>query len=150
MSGLSVLYAKEATREAGWTRISARNRTKRLREVYWARQAGRDVAPEAVHGHGTQQRRAADQVIEQVRTKLAKRSYQELVERYGYGTLVVGMPLWFAVPADDPFRPANVLDDFVTRDQRGSGGTEANGVAETGLPISGSDRYMGYNLGSHG
>ena len=39
MSGLSVLYAKEATREAGWTRISARNRTKRLREVYWARQA---------------------------------------------------------------------------------------------------------------
>ena len=39
MSGLSVLYAKEATTEAGWTRISARDRTKRLREVYWARQA---------------------------------------------------------------------------------------------------------------
>ncbi len=62
-----------------------------------------------------EQRRAADQVIEQVRRKLAKRSYRELVERYGYGTLVVGMPLWFAAPPEDPFRPANVLDDFMTR-----------------------------------
>ena len=62
-----------------------------------------------------EQRRAADQAIEQVRKKLAKRSYRELAERYGYGTLVVGMPLWFASPPDDPFRPANVLDDFMTR-----------------------------------
>ena len=62
-----------------------------------------------------EQRRAADKVIEQIRRKLTKRSYQELVERYGYGTLVVGMPLWFAVLPDDPFRAANALDDFVTR-----------------------------------
>ena len=53
--------------------------------------------------------------MEQIRKKLAKGSYRELAERYGYGTLVVGMPLWFASPPDDPFRPANVLDDFMTR-----------------------------------
>ena len=39
MSGLSVLYAKEAAKEAGWERIPPRNRTKRLREAYWARRA---------------------------------------------------------------------------------------------------------------
>ena len=61
------------------------------------------------------QRRAADKVIAQVEHKLSKRSYYELLERYGYGTLVVGLPLWFAVPADDPWRPANALDDFITR-----------------------------------
>ena len=54
-------------------------------------------------------------MIEQIRRKLTKRSYQELVERYGYGTLVVGMPLWFAVLPDDPCRAANALDDFATR-----------------------------------
>ena len=39
MSGLSVLYAKEAATEASWPHISAKNPTKRLREVYWSRQA---------------------------------------------------------------------------------------------------------------
>ena len=39
MSGLSVLYAKEAATEASWPLVSAKNRTKRLREVYWARRA---------------------------------------------------------------------------------------------------------------
>ena len=58
---------------------------------------------------------AADKAIDRVQKKLEKRSYREMAERYGYGTLVVGMPLWFAVPPDDPFRPENVLDDFVTR-----------------------------------
>ena len=58
------------------------------------------------------QRGAADHAIEK---KLAKASYRELLERYGYGTLVVGMPLWFAVPPNDPFRAENAIDDFVTR-----------------------------------
>ena len=53
MSGLSVLYAKEAAREVGWTRISPKNRTKRLREAYWARPGGRDISSETVHRHGT-------------------------------------------------------------------------------------------------
>ena len=42
-------------------------------------------------------------------------SYQELLEKYGYGTLVVGMPLWFAVPSNNPLRAENALDDFMTR-----------------------------------
>ena len=62
-----------------------------------------------------EQRIAADRVIAQVGRKLAKRSYDELLEKYGYGTLVVGMPLWFAVPPDDPFRAENAVDDFMTR-----------------------------------
>ena len=199
MSGLSVLYAKEAKTEASWPRLSARNRTKRLREVYWSRRAegasrrkpfmgmaatwrpdrsqlGRgtddpgdgliyrvrlfprtevhfgwiEVAEvfttvpakeiqgamrelNGIRGKHTvdldgflqtiprgrpsqaEQVLAADKAIDQVRKKLEKRSYRELAERYGYGTLVVGMPLWFAVPPDDPFRPENVLDDFMTR-----------------------------------
>lgn len=62
-----------------------------------------------------EQRSAADQAIEKIKKKLAKTSYRELLQRYGYGTLVVGMPLWFAVPPDDPFRAENAIDDFVTR-----------------------------------
>ena len=62
-----------------------------------------------------EQRKAADQVIAQIERKLAKRSYDELLEKYGYGTLAVGMPLWFAVPPDDPFRAENAVDDFMTR-----------------------------------
>lgn len=199
LSGLGVLYAKEARGEASWPRLSARNRTKRLREVYWSRRAegasrrkpfmgmaatwrldrsqlgrgaddpgdgliyrvrlfprtevhfdwievtevfttvpAKDIqgamrALNGIRGKHTvdlerflrtiprdrpsqaEQTLAADKVIDQVRKKLEKRSYRELAERYGYGTLVVGMPLWFAVPPDDPFRPENVLDDFMTR-----------------------------------
>ena len=39
MTGLSVLYAKEASGEREWAAIPDRNRTGRLREVYWARRA---------------------------------------------------------------------------------------------------------------
>ena len=199
MTGLSVLYAKEAAGEREWAEIPGRDRPGRLREVYWARRAelksgrksfvsmnlnwrpdrtemGRrrddpgdgfiflvDVTPRvedrfewlevtevfttvpaariqgamrAWNGIGDkhpvdfdefrkslrrgrpsrmEQRRAADQVIAQIERKLAKTSYHELLERYGYGTLVVGMPLWFAVPPDDPFRAENAVDDFTTR-----------------------------------
>ena len=82
-----------------------------------------------------EQRRAADQVTEQVRIKLTKRSYRELVERYGYGTLVVGMPLWFAVPPDDPFRPAKVLDDFMTRTVAGLEEMKRTALRKPGCPF---------------
>ena len=62
-----------------------------------------------------EQRRAADRVISQIEKKLAKSSYRELLEKFGYGTLVVGLPLWFAVPPDDPYRAENSVDDFMTR-----------------------------------
>ena len=63
----------------------------------------------------SQQRRAADCVISSVEKKLVKTSYREMIEPYGYGTLVVGLPLWFAVPPEDPRRAENALDDFATR-----------------------------------
>ena len=66
-----------------------------------------------------EQRGAADRVIMQVEGKLAKASYEELLEKYGYGTLVVGMPLWFGVPPDNPFRAENAIDDFTTRTKLG-------------------------------
>ena len=62
-----------------------------------------------------EQRRAADRVIASIEKKLSKASYQGLLAKYGYGTLVVGMPLWFAVLPVDPFRAENALDDFATR-----------------------------------
>lgn len=61
------------------------------------------------------QRIASDRVIKQIEKKLSKSSYFELVEKYGYGTLVVGMPLWFATPPLNPFRAENAIDDFRTR-----------------------------------
>ena len=199
MTGLSVLYASKAAEERDWEAAPDRDRTGRLREVYWARRAeskfGRkadvngtlDWWPDrtAIGRRGdepgdgfvylvstvprvedrfewlevtevfttvpasriegamrawngitdkhpmdfdefrralrrgrpsrVEQRRAADRAVAQIERKLAKSSYQELLERYGYGTLVVGMPLWFAVPPDDPLRAENAIDDFMTR-----------------------------------
>ena len=194
-----MLYAKEATREGDWPAVPERDRTSRLREVYWMRRAdlkssggafvnfylhwrpdrrelGRtghdpgdgfiylvDMMPsmtdrfewlEVTEAFTTvpareieramrawngipdrnpvdfaefrsslrltrprraEQRRAADKVIERIEKKLAKASYGELVRKYGYGTLVVGLPLWFATPPNNPFRAENAVDDFVTR-----------------------------------
>ena len=62
-----------------------------------------------------EQRCAADRAIAQIERKLAKSSYRDLLERYGYGTLVVGMPLWFVAPPHDPLRAENAIDDFMTR-----------------------------------
>ena len=199
MTGLSVLYAKEAVGERDWAAVPDRDRTGRLREVFWARRAESKISPRSFvrftmlwrpdrsaigrrsdePGDGfvyladmtaqtedrfewlevtevyttvpasqiegamrawngiparhpvdldeflkklprgrpsrTDQRRAADRVIAQIERKLAKSSYRELSERFGYGTLVVGLPLWFAVPPDNPFRAENALDDFFTR-----------------------------------
>ena len=66
-----------------------------------------------------EQRKGADAVIAQTERKLSKSSYRELMERYGYGTLVVGLPLWFAALPEDPWRAENALDDFFTRTSLG-------------------------------
>ena len=203
MTGLSVLYASQAAKERDWAAVPSRDRTGRLREVYWARRTksklGRKsfwnmtldwqpdraaigrrsddpgdgfvylvsmaprveerfewlevtevftaVPPSRIEGamqawngipskrpvdfeefrgglrlgrpSRIEQRSAADRTIAQIEGKLTKSSYRELLDKYGYGTLVVGMPLWFAVPPDDPFRAENAIDDFMTRTNLG-------------------------------
>ena len=61
------------------------------------------------------QRSAADQVIAAVEKKVNKASYEGMWRSHGYGTLVVGLPLWFATFPTDPTRVENVIDDFITR-----------------------------------
>ena len=61
------------------------------------------------------QRRAADRVVEVVEKKLNKASYEGMWRRHGYGTLIVGLPLWFATIPANPLRAENVIDDFMTR-----------------------------------
>ena len=61
------------------------------------------------------QRRAADRVIDAVAWKLNHPPYQGMWREHGYGTLVVGLPLWFAAGPADPLRAENVIDDFRTR-----------------------------------
>ena len=61
------------------------------------------------------QRRAADKVIDAVEKKVNKASYEGMWRRHGYGTLIVGLPLWFATMPADPLRAENVIDDFMAR-----------------------------------
>ena len=61
------------------------------------------------------QRHASDIVIQAVKDKTLKESYKPMIEKFGYGTLIIGLPLWFATPPIDPFRPENVIDDFMCR-----------------------------------
>ena len=61
------------------------------------------------------QQRAADKVIAAVEKKVSKASYERMWRRHGYGTLIVGLPLWFAANPADPLRVENVIDDFTTR-----------------------------------
>ncbi len=61
------------------------------------------------------QRRAADKVIEAVDKKVRKSSYINMPKEHGYGTLIVGLPLWFAPPPRNPLRVENVIDNFETR-----------------------------------
>ena len=79
-----------------------------------------------------------------IERKLAKASYQELLEKYGYGTQVVGMPLWFAVPSNDPCRAENALDDFMTRTALGLEEVRRGGAEETGLTVPKRGRDMGH------
>ena len=89
-------------------------------------EAGFDFDPCAfVDGLGTgiptraAQQRAADKVIDAVERKLNKASYEDMWREHGYGTLIVGLPLWFAAQPLNPLRPENVIDDFTTRVQLG-------------------------------
>ena len=61
------------------------------------------------------QRRAADSVIKAVPKKLNHPPYRGMWREHGYGTLIVGLPLWFATIPADPLRAENVIDDFRTR-----------------------------------
>lgn len=61
------------------------------------------------------QRRAADKVLASIERKLAKPSYEGMSRDHGYGTLIFGLPLWFATDPFDPYRPENAIDDFTTR-----------------------------------
>ena len=61
------------------------------------------------------QKRAADKVIDAVERKLNKASYEGMWREHGYGTLIVGLPLWFAMQPANPLRVENVVDDFYTR-----------------------------------
>ena len=66
----------------------------------------------------TAQRRAADKVValhSAVEKKLSKSSYEGMSRHHGYGTLIVGLPLWFATWPLNPLRVENVVDDFTTR-----------------------------------
>lgn len=65
------------------------------------------------------QRAMADRVCEAVIKKARKGqetgSYRSLVDDYGRGALIVGLPLWFSVLPSVPGNPSSALDDFVTR-----------------------------------
>lgn len=61
------------------------------------------------------QQRAADKVIDAIEGKLNKPSYKGMWREHGYGTLIVGLPLWFAMPPANPLRVENIVDDFYTR-----------------------------------
>ena len=65
------------------------------------------------------QQRAADKVIDAIERKLSKASYDGMWREHGYGTLIVGLPLWFAAQPINPLRPENVIDNFMTRVQLG-------------------------------
>ena len=61
------------------------------------------------------QQRAADKVTAAVRRKLRNASYRDMKRTHGYGTLIVGLPLWFASCPANPLRAENVIDDFMCR-----------------------------------
>ena len=61
------------------------------------------------------QRRAADGVMNAVAKKMTKESYRDMTRTHGYGTLIVGVPLWFANFPAIPLRAKNAIDDFMTR-----------------------------------
>lgn len=61
------------------------------------------------------QRRAADKVVDAVERKLNKAAYEGMWREHGYGTLIVGLPLWFAMQPVNPLRAENAVDDFCTR-----------------------------------
>ena len=65
------------------------------------------------------QRDMAEHVVAAVKSKARKGreggSYRPLVDDYGRGALIVGLPLWFAVVPTAPMEPSSVVDDFASR-----------------------------------
>ena len=64
------------------------------------------------------QRDMADRVVEAIEKKAGKGrddAYNKLVEEYGRGVLIVGLPLWFAGFPAAPDDPGGVLREFTAR-----------------------------------
>ena len=60
------------------------------------------------------QLKTADEVFKMLNKKFQKTSYKELPSKYGYGSLIVGLPLWFAtLPFCSP-RGESQNNDFMT------------------------------------
>ena len=70
-------------------------------------------------GRPDEQRRFADEVIAAAERKLRHPPYKTTAESFGYGTLVVGLPLWFAMLPLNPLHEANDEDDFACRTAKG-------------------------------
>lgn len=79
---------------------------------------------------------AADKVLASIEKKIAKTSYPAVVTEYGYGTLVIGMPLWFAVPPLDPSNPDNVMNDFLTRTLMGLANIQETRLSQKECPFN--------------
>ena len=82
-----------------------------------------------------QQRDAADKVLDAIERKLTNPKYPSMLESYGYGTLVVGLPLWFATLALNPLRPENAIDDFRIRTLVGLGDLEKEYLRPKSCPF---------------
>ena len=65
------------------------------------------------------QSKMADKVLSQIRRKICKGSYRGLQERWGRGTLVVGLPLWNSVPARNNREKWVTVRSFYERMQAG-------------------------------
>ena len=92
------------------------------------------------------QRRAADKVIEAVDKKVRKSSYINMPKEHGYGTLIVGLPLWFAPPPKEPVEGRKC--DRQLRDTGRDGSVaQSKAPAEEGLPVladrGGVEKYGG-------
>ena len=66
-----------------------------------------------------EQRAFADEVLLKAERKLRRKPYRTTKESFGYGTLVVGLPLWFAAMPLHPFRKQNADVDFACRTAEG-------------------------------
>lgn len=81
------------------------------------------------------QKKAGDNVLASIKKKIDK-SYSEVVTAYGYGTLVIGMPLWFAVPPLSPSSPDNGTNDFWNRTQSGLRKIEKEEMSKEACPFN--------------
>ena len=131
MTGLSVLYAKEAAEERDWAAIPDRDRTGRLREVYWARRAdsksGRKPsvnmnlfwrASRIEVGRGRNDPGDAFiylvDMVPGVKDRFEWLEVTEVFTTVPAAQIEGAMRAWNGIP-DNPFRVENAVDDFMTR-----------------------------------